>query len=97
MFVDQEKPTINSKKNREENKILEERSEEVWNAAEGAIKEDAEIVIDMKWPLKLQEVKIINGVGDFSTKSFTVFGSQYSRGPWSWLYNGELEEGRAEV
>ena len=65
----------------------------MWNAAEGSIEEDAELVIDMKCPIKLQEIQIINGDGDFSTKSFTVFGSVDSRGPWTWLYSGGIEEG----
>ena len=80
-----------------EDKILEECGGGVWNAAEGAAEEDAEMVIDMKCPLQLQEIQVINGVGDFSTKRFTVFGSGDSRGPWTWLYSGGLEEGRVEV
>jgi hypothetical protein len=73
---------------------LEDCNREVWNAAEGAVEEDAEIVIDMKCPIKLQEIQIMNGVGDFSTKRFTVFGSGDSRGPWTWLYSGGVKEGR---
>ena len=61
------------------------------------MKEKAEIVIDMKCPIKLKEIQLVNGVGDFSSKDFSVLGSHNSNGPWSKLYTGELQEGRYEV
>ena len=68
-----------------------------WNALEGGIGEDAEIIIDMKCPEKLTDIQLINGVGDFGTKRFSIFGSQNSTWPWTWIYTGELMEGRTEV
>ena len=51
----------------------------------------------MKCPIKLQEIKLINGVGDFSTKGFTVFGAHAGDGPWVKLFGGALEKGTDEV
>ena len=81
----------------DKDKIFEECSGGVWNAAEGAIEDEAELVIDMGCPLMLEEIQIINGLGDFSTKSFTVFGSQDSNGPWIQLYVGVLKQSTIEV
>ena len=100
-FLDKKKPTVISSTNSEQGKaavnIIGECSDEPWAAAEEATGENAHMVIDMKCPLKLQEIQLINGVGDFSTKSFSLFGSQESTGPWSRLYTGEMERSRIEV
>ena len=96
-MLDKEKPAVIRNEDTGAANIIEECGKEPWIASEGAIGEDAKMVIDVKCPLKLQEVQLINGVGDFSTKSFSVFGSQDSTGPWSRLYKGELKEGRVEV
>ena len=95
-LLEKEKPKVLGNKKGNEEKIFEKCSGEVWNTAEGAINEDAEIEIDMECPFKLEEIQIINGVGDFSTKRFSVFGSLDSS-RWTWLYSGELQEGGFEV
>ena len=51
----------------------------------------------MKCPLKLQEIHVINGIGDFSTKRFSVFGGLKDTGPWDWLFTVELEQGSNQV
>jgi hypothetical protein len=51
----------------------------------------------MKCPIKLQEIKLKNRVGDFKTKGFTIFGSYNITGPWSKLYSGEMDEGMVKV
>ena len=51
----------------------------------------------MGCPKKLEEVQILNGIGDFSSKGFSVFGASSSNGPWKRIYKGELEEGKEEV
>ena len=90
-------PTIITNKKNEGDHIFDECSDKVWNAPEGAVGEDAEIVIDMKCPIKLLQIQLKNGVGDFSTRDFSVFGSHSSSGPWSKVYTGELKEGATEV
>ena len=77
--------------------ILEECSGDVWNAAEGATGKDASIVVDMKCPMKLQEVQFVNEVGDFGSRQFSVFGSSSSTGPWKSIYSGAAKEGREQV
>jgi hypothetical protein len=94
-WIDIRTPEIS--KNAKESNVLEECSGDAWNADEGAIGEDAEMVIDMKCPHKLQEVQVINGVGDFSTRGFSVLGSTNSTGPWKKIYIGELEKRMDEV
>ena len=51
----------------------------------------------MGCPRKLEEIQIMNGIGDFSSKGFSVFGASSSDGPWKRIYKGELEEGKEEV
>ena len=87
---------INSK-NSETPSILEKCDNAQWNAEEGAVKENAMIVIDVKCPIKMKKIEIINGAKEFSTKDFSVFGSHNSTGPWSWLYTGEIVEHSTEV
>ena len=55
------------------------------------------IVIDMKCPIKIKEVELINGAKDFTTKGFSLFGSHNITGPWSWLYTGEIINHSKEV
>ena len=95
--LDMEKPVIINPKNKMENMIFEECSGESWNAAEGAIGKDAELIVDMECPFKLQKIRIVNGIGEFSTKRFTVFGAEDSRGPWARLFSGDLEQRATEV
>ena len=91
-------PTLLITQNGEETaKILEECNREVWEVSEGALRKDAWLVIDMKCSIQLQEIQLINGAGEFSTKGFSVFGSDNSTGPWSRLYTGELERVAVEV
>ena len=77
--------------------ILDECQNEGWNAPEGATGDDAEMVIDMGCPIKLQDISLINGIGDFRTKQFSVFASINTVGPWKILYSGELGEVINEV
>ena len=77
--------------------ILEECSGYAWSADEGSSGKDAEIIVDIGCPTKLEEIQILNGVGDFSTKEFSVFGALSSNGPWKRIYKGELKEGKEEV
>ena len=58
---------------------------------------DALVVIDMKCSLKLQEIQLINGAGEFSTEGFSVLGSDNSTGPWIRLFMGEVERVKVEV
>lgn len=78
-------------------KIMNECSDEAWIAPEGVTQTAAMFLIDMKCPMKLQEVQLRNSVEEFGTKMFSVFGSHNSAGPWELLYTGGLEEGRDEV
>ena len=59
--------------------------------------EKVEIVMDMKCPIELKEVEMINGHGDFITKEFYVFGSHDITGPWKILFGGELDNNSNEV
>ena len=78
-------------------KIMTECSDETWIAPEDTTQTAALFLIDMKCPMKLQEVQLRNSVGEFGTKTFSVFGSDNSAGPWELLYNGGLEQGSDEV
>ena len=96
-FIEKKTPTIVTSKSSEEINIFDECSQEEWNATEGALGNNAEIVIDLKCPIKLQEIQITNGIGDFSTKGFSIFGSQSSLGPWKRIFSGEMQKNRMEV
>lgn len=76
-----------------ENRIFEECSEEAWTT----VGKEAALIIDVGCPLKLQEIQIINGVKDFSTKRFSVLGGEQNNGPWSFLFTGELEQVISQV
>ena len=65
--------------------------------SEEAFGEKSEIVMDMKCPIELQAVEIINGVGDFITKDFVIHGSHVVTGPWNMLFAGELDNNSVEV
>ena len=65
--------------------------------SEEAFGEKSEIVMDMKCPIELQAVEIINGVGDFITKDFVIHGSHIVTGPWNVLFAGELDSSSFEV
>lgn len=54
-------------------------------------------MFDYGCPIKLQEVQLINGDGDFITKSFSVLGSQSTDGPWKSILTGEMGADRDEV
>ena len=88
---------IINNKNSETLSILEKCDNAQWNAEEGAVKENAMIVIDVKCPIKMKEIEIINGAKEFSTKDFSLFGSHNSTVPWSWIYTGEIMELSTEV
>ena len=72
-------------------------STDIWKAPEGATGEEASIVIDMKCSIEFQKVEMINGIGDFITKGFSIFGSNNSKGPWRKLYMGEFDLSSSEV
>ena len=84
-------------KRKEEVNIFDECSGEVWEAPSGAVNEEAAIIIDMQCAIKLQQIQIINGAGDFKTKEFSVFGSHESSGPWIKVFTGELYVDNVEV
>ena len=65
--------------------------------SEEAFGQKSEIVMDMKCPIELQAVEIINGVGDFITKDFVIHGSHDITGPWNMLFAGELDNSSVEV
>jgi hypothetical protein len=66
---------------------------EYWRAPAGKTGEDAEIIIDLKCPTRLDSFSIMNGFGDFGIKQYTMIGSQKLDGPWTELYSGELPPG----
>ena len=90
-------PIIIGNTNTEGATILDGCQNEGWKAPEGATGDDAEIVIDMGCPIKLQDISLINGVGDFSTKQFSLFASDKTVGPWKILYSEDLGEVVNEV
>ena len=73
--------------------ILESCNNDYWRPAAGKSGEEAEIIIDLKCPMRLEGFSMINGFGDFGTEKFALFGSRNSSGPWTELYRGELLEG----
>ena len=73
--------------------IFESCNNEYWKAPPGGKEDEAEIVIDLKCPMRLETFSVINGFGDFGTKQFTLFGSRNISGPWTELYRGELPPG----
>ena len=95
--IEKKTPKIVTSKSSEEINIFDECSQEEWNATEGALGNEAEIVIDLKCPIKLKEIQITNGIGDFSTKGFSFFGSQSSLGPWKTIFTGDMQENKMEV
>ena len=86
-----------SSKNEEDGSILELCSDHSWavKAKDGG--NDTEIVIDMKCPMQLQEIELVNNDGKFGTKEFSVFSSTLETGPWENLFNGEMEAGTNQV
>jgi hypothetical protein len=66
---------------------------EYWRAPTGKTGEDAEIIIDLKCPTRLDSFSIMNGFGDFGIKEYALMGSQRLDGPWTELYVGELPPG----
>ena len=73
--------------------ILEPCNNNHWRAPLGKTGEEAEIVIDIKCPLRLETFSIMNGFGDFGTQKFSLFGSRKAEGPWKELYKGDIPQG----
>ena len=68
-------------------------SNDYWRAPTGKTDEEAEIIIDLKCPMRLETFSIINGFKSFGAKKFSIMGSRELTGPWTELYKGELPEG----
>ena len=68
-------------------------SNDYWKAPNGKTMEEAEIILDLKCPTRLETFSIMNGFGNFGTKKFSLWGARESGGPWTKLYTGELPQG----
>ena len=77
--------------------ILRDCSKKMWEATKQNAGEDAELIMNMKCPIELQEIELINGFGEFQTKEFSVYGSHNSTGIWNMLFEGTLDQESAEV
>ena len=73
--------------------IFESCNNGYWKAPQEQKEDEAEIVIDLKCPIRLEAFSVINGFGDFGTKKVALFGSRNISGPWTELYRGELPPG----
>ena len=51
--------------------IFDECNKGAWNAPEGATGKEAEIIVDMQCGMKLQQIQVVNGAGNFKTKEFS--------------------------
>ena len=69
----------------------------MWEGTKENDREDAELIMDMKCPIELQEIQLINGFGAFQIKEFDVYGSHNSSGPWNMLLEGTLDPDSVEV
>ena len=94
LTLDITKPEVISPKSAN---ILDKCSDEQWSAPVGIVGENARIIIDTVCPIKLKKFQLINGIGDFSTKMFSLLGAYNRSGPWKTLYKGELQNGVQEV
>ena len=73
--------------------IFDPCNNEHWRAPDGKTGADAEIVVDMKCPTRLEKISIINGYGEFGAKDFQLLGSRNADGPWTEIYKGKLLKG----
>ena len=64
-----------------------ECSDDIWTDSG----ENPEIIVDMGCPEKIIKMQIMNADGDYSTKSFSIYGSTNTTS-WNKLFTGELEE-----
>ena len=77
--------------------VLGKCSDGQWSAPSGTVGENARLVVDTGCPIKLNKVLLVNGVGDFSTKMFSILGAHNKSGPWKTLYQGELQKEDQQV
>ena len=68
-------------------------SNDYWKAPNGKTMEEAEIILDLKCPTRLETFSIMNGFGNFGTNKFSLWGAREMEGPWTKLYTGELPPG----
>ena len=68
-------------------------SNDYWRAPNGKTGDEAEIIIDLKCPIRLESFSIMNGFGGFGTRRFTMLGSRELTGPWIEIHSGELQMG----
>ena len=68
-------------------------SNDYWRAPNGKTGDEAEIIIDLKCPIRLESFSIMNGFGGFGTRRFTMLGSRELTGPWIEIHSGELQVG----
>ena len=61
-----------------------------WRSPLGKNGSGAEIVMDLTCQIRLERIHIRNGFGDFGTKSFSLWGSRSSNGPWRQLKDGQM-------
>ena len=88
------RPLVTTNNNEDASFLLDECNTGLWKSKKEDIKEDASILIDMKCPLKLQELQMINGDSEYSIKEFSIFGSNSRKGPWSKLQSDKLKQGK---
>ena len=68
-------------------------SNDYWKAPNGKTMEEAEIILDLKCPTRLETFSIMNGFGNFGTNKFSLWGARELEGSWTKLYTGELPLG----
>ena len=61
-----------------------------WRAPTG---QKSEIIIDLGCSIRLETFSVLNGFGDFGTKDFSLHGSRDVSGPWTHLFQGQLQQG----
>ena len=90
-------PKLVGNTNTDASEIFEECSEGGWKAKEGSTGDEANVVIDMGCPIKVQNIQLTNGAEYFRTNQFSFLSSLGVNGPWNKLLSETLRKDDNEV
>ena len=68
-----------------------------WRSHIGKTGSEAELIMDIGCLIRLEQISLRNGFGDFGTKQYSVWGARSVTSSWVSLHNGTLGKGGEAV
>ena len=68
-----------------------------WRAPNGKTGSEAELIMDIGCLIRLEQISLKNGFGDFGAKQYSVWGARTVTSSWVLPHNGTLGKGGEAV